>query len=189
MPLLILFYVFGIIERTSIIRVDWLIVVALIGGWAGDVFLMQKNQERWFLFGMIAFLANQIFYIISFFLSISNITNFNPSGIFLLGPVLLILLFMLPRFINKAGEMKIPVLVYLIAILLMHVAAILRLAEFQGLPFIFVYIGSISFIVSDSTIAVDKWDKEIPNGRPIIMTTYILAQFYIILGVLFSALL
>ena len=96
---------------------------------------------------------------------------------------------MLPRFITKAGEMKIPVLVYLIAILLMHVVAILRLAEFQGLPFILVYIGSISFIFSDSTIAVDKWDKEVPNGRPIIMITYILAQFYITLGVLFSALL
>jgi uncharacterized membrane protein YhhN len=189
MPLLILFYIFGILEGSSIVRVDWLIVVALIGGWVGDVLLMQKNQEKWFLFGMIAFLINQIFYIISFFLSISSITHFNPSGFYLLGPVLLILLFMLPRFISKAGEMKIPVLVYLIAILLMHVAAILRLAEFQGLPFIFVYIGSISFIVSDSTIAVDKWDKEIPNGRPIIMTTYILAQFYITLGVLFSALL
>ena len=189
MPLLILFYIFGVIEGASLARIDWLIVVALLGGWAGDVFLMQKNQEKWFLFGMIAFLINQIFYIISFFLSISHITTFNPSGFYLLGPVLLILLFMLPRFITKAGEMKIPVLVYLIAILLMHVVAILRLAEFQGLPFILVYIGSISFIFSDSTIAVDKWDKEVPNGRPIIMITYILAQFYITLGVLFSALL
>jgi uncharacterized membrane protein YhhN len=189
MPLLIFFYIFGVIEGASIARVDWLIVVALIGGWAGDVFLMQKDQEKWFLFGMIAFLINQIFYIISFFLSISNIASFNPSGFYLLGPVLLILLFMLPRFINKAGEMKIPVLFYLIAILLMHVAAILRLAEFQGLPFILVYIGSLSFIFSDSTIAVDKWDKEVPIGRPIIMTTYISAQFYITLGVLFSALL
>ena len=189
MPLLILFYVFGVIEGASLARVDWLIVVALIGGWAGDVLLMQKDQEKWFLFGMIAFLVNQIFYIISFFLSISNITSFNPSGFYLLGPVLLILLFMLPRFINKAGEMKMPVLVYLVAIVLMHISAILRLAEFQGLPFILVYVGSISFIISDSTIAVDKWDKEVPNGRPIIMTTYILAQFYITLGVLFSALL
>ena len=189
MPLLILFYVFGVIEGSSLARVDWLIVVALIGGWAGDVLLMRKDQEKWFLFGMIAFLINQIFYVISFFLSISNITNFNPSGFFLLGPVLLILLFMLPRFINKAGEMKIPVLVYLVAIILMHFVAILRLAEFQGLSFILVYVGSISFIFSDSKIAVDKWDKEVPNGGPIIMTTYILAQFYITFGVLFSALL
>ncbi len=189
MPLLILFYIFGVIEGASIAKVDWLIVVALIGGWAGDVLLMQKDQEKWFLFGMVAFLINQIFYIISFFLSISNITNFNAWGFYLLGPVLLILIFMVPRFINKAGEMKIPVLVYLVAILLMHISAILRLAEFQGLPFILVYVGSISFIFSDATIAVNKWDKETTQGRPIIMTTYLLAQFYITLGVLFTALL
>lgn len=189
MPLLILFYVFGVIEGASIIRVDWLIVVALIGGWAGDVLLMQKDQEKWFLFGMVAFLINQIFYIISFFLSINNITSFNIWGLFLIGPVLLILLFLVPRFITKAGEMKIPVLVYLVAILLMHLGAILRLAEFQGLSFVLVYVGSISFIFSDATIAVNKWDEEVKQGRPIIMTTYILAQLFITLGVYFTALL
>jgi len=188
-PLLILFYIFGVIEGVSIAKVDWLIIIGFLGGWAGDVLLMQKDQEKWFLFGMLAFLINQIFYIISFFLSIPNITNFNAWGFFLLEPVLLILLFTIPRFIAKAGEMKIPVLVYLVAILLMHFAAFLRLAEFQGLPFILVYVGSISFIISDSTIAVNKWDKEITQGRTIIMTTYILAQFNITLGVLITALL
>ena len=189
MPLLILFYIFGVIEGASIARVDWLIVVALIGGCAGDIFLMLKNQEKWFLFGMLAFLVNQIFYIISFFLSISNITNFDRWGLFLLGPAILMLIFMVPRFINKTEDMKIPVLVYLGAILLMHIVAILRLAEFQGLPFILVYVGSISYIFSDATIAVNKWDTEVTNGRLIIMTTYIMAQLFIILGALFTALL
>ena len=189
MPLLILFYIFGVIEGASIARVDWLIVVALIGGCAGDIFLMLKNQEKWFLFGMGAFLVNQIFYIISFFLSITNITNFDTWGLFLLGPVILMLIFMIPRFINKTEDMKIPVLVYLGAILLMHIVAILRLAEFQGLPFILVYVGSISFIFSDATIAVNKWDTKVPHGRLIIMTTYVMAQFFITLGVLFTALL
>ena len=187
MPLLILFYIFGVIEGASIARVDWLIVVALIGGCAGDIFLMLKNQEKWFLFGMGAFLVNQIFYIISFLLSISNITNFNTWGLFLLGPAILMLIFMVPRFINKTEDMKIPVLVYLGAILLMHIVAILRLAEFQGLPFILVYVGSISYIFSDATIAVNKWDTDVPNGRLIIMTTYIMAQFFITLGALFTA--
>lgn len=189
MPLLILFYIFGVIEGASIARVDWLIVVALIGGCAGDILLMLKNQEKWFLFGMVAFLVNQIFYIISFLLSISNITNFNTWGLFLLGPAILMLIFMVPRFINKTEDMKIPVLVYLVAIFLMHVVAILRLAEFQGLPFILVYVGSISYIFSDATIAVNKWDTEVTHGRPIIMTTYIMAQLFITLGALFTALL
>ncbi|MFX1438537.1 MAG: lysoplasmalogenase [Promethearchaeota archaeon] len=187
MPFLILFYIFGVIEASSISDVDWFITVALIGGCAGDIFLMLENEEKWFLFGMLAFLINQIFYIISFFLSISDITNFNSWGYFLLGPAILVLIFTVPRFINKTEDMKIPVLVYLVAILLMHIAAISRLAEFQGLPFILVYVGSISFIFSDACIAVNKWGGEFTNARLVIMTTYVLAQFYITLGALLTA--
>jgi len=187
MPLLILFYIFGVVETTSITNVDWLIIIALLGGCAGDIFLMLENEDKWFLFGMGAFLINQIFYIISFFLSITDITNFVTWGYFLLGPAILVLVFTVPRFIKKTEDMKIPVLIYLLAILLMHIAAILRFAEFQGLPFILVYVGSISFIFSDACIAVNKWAGEFINARLIIMTTYILAQFYITLGVLFTA--
>jgi uncharacterized membrane protein YhhN len=187
MPLLIFFYIFGVIEMASVSDIDWLIVVALIGGCAGDIFLMLENEEKWFLFGMAAFLINQIFYIISFFVSIKDITNFTSWGYFLLGPAMLILLFTVPRFIKKTEEMKIPVLVYLVAILLMHIAATFRLAEYQGLPFILIYIGSISFIFSDACIAVNKWAGEFSNARLIIMTTYILAQFYITLGALLTA--
>jgi uncharacterized membrane protein YhhN len=190
MPLLILFYIFGVIEGASIGRVDWLIVVALIGGCAGDILLMLKDQEKWFLFGMIAFLINQIFYIISFFLSITNYGAFDLWGLFLLGPAILILLFTVPRFIKKTEDMKIPVLVYMGAILLMHIAAIFRFAEFglTGLPFIFIYVGSISFIYSDSMIAVNKWAGEFVNARLVIMTTYIMAQLFITMGALFTAL-
>jgi uncharacterized membrane protein YhhN len=190
MPLLILFYIFGVIEGATIARVDWLIVVALIGGCAGDILLMLKNQEKWFLFGMIAFLINQIFYITSFFLSITNYGAFDLWGLFLLGPAILILIFTVPRFINKTEDMKIPVLVYMGAILLMHIAAILRFAEFglTGLPFIFIYVGSISFIYSDSMIAVNKWVGEFTNARLVIMTTYVMAQLFITMGALFTAL-
>ena len=66
MPMLILFYIFGVIEATgAIFTINWLIIVALLGGMLGDIFLMLKNEEKWFLFGMIAFLINQIFYILA----------------------------------------------------------------------------------------------------------------------------
>jgi len=187
MPMLILFYIFGVIDISSIANVNWLIVVALVGGCAGDIFLMLKNEEKWFLFGMGAFLINQLFYILAFFFSITDYTTFNPWGLFLLGPAILILIFTVPRFLNKSGDMKIPVLVYMGAILLMHIAALVRLSTVQGLASILIYIGSISFIFSDSSIAVNKWAGEFTNARFIIMTTYVMAQFYITLGALFLA--
>jgi len=187
MPMLILFYIFGVIDISSIANVNWLIVVALVGGCAGDIFLMLKDEEKWFLFGMGAFLINQLFYILAFFFSITDYTTFNPWGLFLLGPAILILIFTVPRFLNKSGDMKIPVLVYIGAILLMHIAALVRLSTVQGLASILIYIGSISFIFSDSSIAVNKWAGEFTNARFIIMTTYVMAQFYITLGALFLA--
>jgi len=187
MPLLILFYIFGVIEISSITRVDWFIVIALIGGCAGDVLLMLKDQDKWFLYGMGAFLVNQIFYIMSFLLSITDYTVFNVWGLFLLGPAILIMVFTLPRFINKTGDLKGPVLVYMAAILIMHISALLRISEFQGLPFILIYVGSLSYIFSDASLAVNKWAGEFTNARFIIMTTYLMAQFYITLGSLFLA--
>ena len=188
MPLLILFYIFGVLEATTTIaRVDWLIVVALIGGCAGDILLMLKDQDKWFVYGMGAFLINQIFYIISFFLSITNYAAFNLWGLLLIGPTILILVFMVPRFINKTGDLKIPVIVYMIAIVLMNVAALIRLSTDQALPSILMFIGSLSFIFSDATIGLDKWGGEVKNARLIIITTYLMAQFYIALGALFIA--
>ncbi|MHA2281734.1 MAG: lysoplasmalogenase [Promethearchaeota archaeon] len=191
MPLLILFYIFGVIETTSITRVDWLIIVALIGGMGGDIFLMLKNEDKWFLPGMGSFLINQIFYIISFFLSITDYAAFSLWGLFMIIPSLLILVFTVPRFISKTEDMKIPVLVYMAAILLMHISALLRIADsrLQGLPFVLIFIGSLSFIFSDASLAVNKWAGEFKNARLIIITTYILAQFYIVLGALFTAIL
>ena len=189
MPLLILFYIFGVIESGSIAQVDWLIVIALIGGWGGDIFLMLKNEDKWFLPGMGSFLINQIFYTIAFFLSITDFTALNLWGLFLILPSLLILIFTVPRFVKNTGDMKIPVLVYMAAILLMHIAALLRIAQFQGLPFILVYVGSLSYIFSDAMLASNKWAGEFTNARSIVMSTYFMAQFYITLGALFSSLL
>lgn len=191
MPLLILFYLFGVIETSSIIRVDWLIIIALIGGTGGDIFLMLQDKDKWFLLGMGSFLINQIFYIISFFLSITDYSSFNSWSIVLIIPALLILIFTVPRFLNKTEDMKIPVLVYMAAILLMHISALLRIADprLQGLPFVLIFVGSLSFIFSDASIAVDKWAGEFKNARVIIRTTYIIAQFFIVLGVYLTSML
>jgi len=188
MPLLILFYIFGVINGVGVDRIDWLIVIALIGGMAGDILLMLKNQEKWFLFGMIGFLVNQIFYIISFFLGVGDLSSFNTWTFFLFSPVVLIIAFTVPRFIKKTEDMKIPVLVYMGVILLMHVSTVVRLGVNQDISIIFIYIGSILFIFSDSILAMIKWEGDFKNGRLINLTTYFLAQFFITLGALLIAL-
>ena len=187
MPLLALYYTVSSIEMNVF---NWLIVAALLAGCAGDVFLMLKGNENYFLLGMVSFLLGHVFYIISFILSMgTNIVLMLIAGPLLFVPVLVILYFTFPKFKDKMGDYKIPVYVYMGVILLMHVFAILRVTQYPLLCSCFysTYIGSILFILSDSLIAVDKFgEKKIPRIRHYIMETYIFAQLFIITGILLT---
>ncbi len=188
MPVLALYFIFA----TFTVGTNWLIVLALFFGFTGDVFLMLENEEKWFMFGMVGFLIGHIFYIIAFFLSIGgNLLSFPLWGILLIFPVIAILLLTFPRIKDHMGELKIPVYVYMAAILFMHFSAILRLAalDFFCPCFIFVWIGSMLFILSDSLIAIDIFDDDIEISHFHIMLTYILGQFLIAQGILMSILL
>lgn len=187
MPLLALYFTFGALSLNIF---NWLIVAALIGGLAGDTFLMFTNNEKCFLLGMGSFLIGHVFYIISFLLSLGTSYIFNSLAFpFLIIPVIIILFKLLPKIKDGLGDMRIPVYVYMVTILIMHVSAILRATSFPlYCPcFLFVYIGSILFIFSDALIAYDNFNEsKIPKMRFYIMITYILAQFLIVQGVLLT---
>ena len=85
-------------------------------------------------------------------------------------------------------DMTIPTLVYVAVIGTMGVCSILRLAQFDSLGFLFVYLGAMSFMLSDGLIVMNKFDKEIKHGEVIIKLTYGLAQFFIVQGIIFSSL-
>ncbi len=184
MPLLALYYAFASYALNSF---NWLIVVALLFGCGGDTFLMLKGKETYFLLGMASFLLGHVFYIIVFLLSIGPNLIFILLAPILLIPSILILLKTFPVFKDTLGDFKIPVYVYMVVIMLMHFTAILRVS-INGLictRFFFVYIGSILFIFSDSYIAVNEFsEKKIKNVKILIMSTYILAQFCITLGMI-----
>jgi len=185
MPLLILYYIF----QLNLIGIDSLIVLALIGGWLGDIFLMWENDEKKFMLGMVSFLLGHIFYIISFLIGIgSNFLAFPIWGLLLILPIVINLVLTFPKFKNHLGDFKIPVFVYMIVIIIMHFTAILRLAvlEFFNPSFYLVWLGSMLFIVSDSLIAIRAFNKEFdyPGKAILAMITYILAQYFIVQGLI-----
>ena len=186
MPLLAAYFIL-ITYPTS---VAWLIFVALLCGGVGDIFLMLENK---FMQGMSAFLLGHIFYIVAFLLLVNNILKFPIWGFLLFVPVIVILLLIYPKFKDFLGDLRIPVHVYLVTILLMHIFAILLLAELSILSpsFLFIWLGSILFILSDSLIALDKFNEnlKVPNVAVMIMITYIIGQFLITQGMLLAILL
>ena len=185
MPLLAVYFILGAYQ----INIAWLIFIALLCGWGGDIFLMLENK---FMQGMSAFLFGHIFYIIAFFLLVNNILAFPIWGFIFFVPVIIILFLTYPKFKKYLGDLRIPVHIYLIAILLMHISAILLLAKLSILnpSFLFIWLGSLLFILSDSLIALDKFNEnlKVPNVAVMIMITYIIGQFLIAQGILLAIL-
>lgn len=161
------------------------ILGALVFSWAGDVLLMFPH---YFLPGLISFLIAHIFYILAFYENINSAKE--KRGLFTN------LLFALPFLLFSSllfnlltpglGEMMIPVAVYTSVITVMGIASALRYGTVSKESFLFVMLGAIIFISSDSTIAINKfmYAGELPYARLIIMSTYMLAQLLIVLGCL-----
>jgi uncharacterized membrane protein YhhN len=183
-PLIILYYIFGV----GFSSVYWLLILALIFGWCGDIFLMIEREEKWFMLGLGSFLIGHIFYIILYALRIGNILAFPLWGLILFVPLVISILFFTFRIKGKMGDMTVPTSIYIITIFLMSVFALLLLAGFELPAFLFVYFGAILFMVSDGIIAINKFDTPIQKNRVYVMLTYGLAQLFIAQGFLLSQL-
>jgi uncharacterized membrane protein YhhN len=187
MPLLALYYVVGNLD------INWWIFLGIIGGFGGDVLLMviesdPNKSENYFTAGLISFLLGHIFYIVGLFQIADIMANFPLWGIALMLPyvgyAIIAGFILIPAVQAKDPEMKLPLTIYLTIIATMGVITVLTLGTSSGV--VLLMLGAIMFMVSDSTLAYNKFKKEIRFERIIVMSTYIIAQFMIIQGVLLS---
>jgi uncharacterized membrane protein YhhN len=156
-------------------------LLALLFSLAGDILLMYDDQDpMFFMFGLVAFLMAHIMYIIVY------LKHRNKSRKPLPFIALLIIygagLFYLLK--DGLGAMFLPVVVYMIVILTMVTTAFLRKGNVPKLNYNLVFLGAILFLVSDSLLSLNMFYKTIPFANIMIMLTYGLAQFFIVLGIL-----
>lgn len=189
MPLLLLFYLmscrFGW-PLTGMIRsqdISWLIILALISGWAGDTLL--EVSPKLFPAGLGAFLLGHIFYIIAFaspFFSMSA-----PKKIPLILACALMsvvyVVYMIRELlsIEETKPLRIPFGLYLAALALLFVSASLRLSYRSPLSAGISLLGAALFITSDTLLAFRMFKRSDERG---VMPTYTAAQLLLILGVL-----
>lgn len=129
-----------------------LIVVGLIFGAGGDVALMSK-AKKWFLVGLVSFLLGHIAYLVAF----ARLTEASDwMSPWLAGPVVAVLI-VLKYLWRHLGTMRVPVLAYMIAIVIMAMAALaVALAEEPPLSagaVRFVVVGALLFFASDVAVA------------------------------------
>jgi uncharacterized membrane protein YhhN len=147
-----------------------LIIVGFVFSLIGDILLMRTVDM--FVPGLIAFLTAHLFYIYAFWLWKKKLQLLSSLPFYLYG-----LLFFL--FLNQAlGEMKIPVAFYILVITTMLWRSALQYNR-QDKMGKWAFWGALLFVLSDSMIALSKFDGPFILSSILIMITYWGGQFMI----------
>lgn len=159
---------------------------ALIFSWGGDVLLMfQPTNPNFFIFGLGSFAIAQILYMVTFSKATNVTQNAEVHSKFPYTiPFLIFSVVFLWYMWPNISDLKIPVTVYSLLLLGITVAAIYRMEQTSLKSFNQVFFGAVLFMLSDSLIAVDKFLTPMNYSGLFIMSTYILAQWNIVNGLL-----
>jgi len=145
----------------------YMILSGLMFSLFGDVFLMLPTDR--FIMGLASFLIAHLFYIAAF----SFTGSFSKSFLCLI-PFLIFGIFIFGMLRPHLGNLKLPVLVYMLAILVMAWQALNRFPE-SWLAFL----GALFFIASDTILAIDSFKTKFRHARFYVLTTYFIAQWLI----------
>ncbi|MGZ4692984.1 MAG: lysoplasmalogenase [Acidimicrobiales bacterium] len=152
-------------------------VVALVLSLVGDVFLMLPG-EGWFVFGLGAFLAGHIAYVVGLWIAGVTLAAF-AVGLVIVGLAVLVLGVRIVRAVREGDDpvLALPVAVYIGVISLMVASAI-------GTESALAIAGAGLFYVSDALIAWNRFIQEHSWGRVAIMVTYHLGQIGLVLSLI-----
>ncbi len=157
------------------------IISALLFSWGGDILLMfQDKKSLFFLLGLSSFLLAHIFYII-FLHKVRLAEKIKPRLWTLL--VVAVYYSVLIAFLSPwLGDMRLPVRVYGMVISFMLLLALHLLFLANRKAGLYIAIGAILFVLSDSLLAINKFYQPFEAAGFLIMLTYGLAQLFLIIG-------
>ena len=163
--------------RFGLNRSCWLLLGALLGSLAGDVFLMLS--EHLFIPGLVSFLLAHLCYIALFK---QGVGWFGHRGA--LGGTLALGLGMY-AFLWQGGlpaALRVPVAVYVVVIALMAAQAWGRHAALRERSSLAVALGACCFMLSDSLLATTRFVQPLPLSQLWVLATYYAAQVLIVSG-------
>lgn len=160
------------------------ILAGLIFSLIGDVLLLWKDL---FIYGIGAFFLVQACYIIGFKVAQKSpgaIGNINFVRTFLINmPVYFFGAFTFYLINPNLGILKIPVIIYIIALISMVTTARERYGKCNPASFWQVFIGTFLFLISDAVFALDKFYTPVQDASILIAGTYAVAQLMIVMGI------
>ncbi|WP_428229190.1 lysoplasmalogenase [Flavobacterium sp.] len=163
-----------------------ILLTAIIFSWIGDVLLLFADMaEIYFILGLVAFLIAHLAYCVLFNKQITGEIQINKFlfgigsltiAFYLIGIVLVLM--------PNLGDLKIPVIIYAAVISTMLLFAFNGYLIWKKPGALYIFLGAIAFVVSDSTLAINKFHTPIEKSSFFIMLTYLVAQYLIVMGIL-----
>lgn len=160
-----------------------LTLVALICSLLGDIFLLfDSNSNMYFVLGLISFLLAHLTYGLVFLKKWNRKPRWtiHVTTLVLVGYGIVLFIDLEPNL----GNLSYPVMIYIMGILFMAISALRRYHQVNQKSFLFVSIGAVFFMISDSVLAINMFTQQIPWSNFLIMSSYAIAQFMIVKGIL-----
>ena len=151
-------------------------VLGLFFSFLGDILLLGTG-EMYFVFGLLFFLIAHVFYII-IVLKIIQITK--PKEFIIASvPFLLLFLVLMNVLYAGLGAIKIPVIIYAITISFFGIVSLILYLQAKTKISMLLLVGVLTFITSDTILALNLFYKKQSFYPLLIMMTYVLAQYLI----------
>ena len=152
-----------------------LIVIGLLFSLAGDVFLMLPRDR--FIQGLLSFLCAHLCYIAAF-----GFDGGRATPLWSALPFLLYAALMLRLLWPTLRKMKVPVVVYTLAISVMAWLALTRWLASADAGRLLALVGALLFVASDSFLAVNRFKGRTRLAQFSILSAYFAAQWSIALS-------
>lgn len=165
-----------ILYAVSVSKRNRVYVLALIFSFLGDVFLVFSG-EVYFISGLVSFLIAHILFIKIVLNRIQKSTVLNI--VISIIPFLILLFVLLSILYSSLNELLIPVIIYGITITTFGAVSLLDYLNTKSTKSLFMLVGAIVFITSDSILAINKFYSPNEFLAISVMVTYIIAQYLI----------
>ncbi|MCK5331203.1 MAG: lysoplasmalogenase [Candidatus Marinimicrobia bacterium] len=148
------------------------IIGGLIFSLCGDIFLMLPSDQ--FIAGLISFMIAHIMYIIAFMQDRPR-----QYKLVLLIPFVICGLIIFSLLSAHLENLKIPVLIYIVVILIMVWQATDRWRFYRDQATLIAFVGAMLFMLSDTIYALNRFREAFELGRLLTLSTYFTAQWFI----------
>lgn len=176
---LLLFYI------STADKISITVVLALLFSWFGDLFLILAG-DKWFVAGGISFMVSHFFFALSYLKDI-NFDKISPISIALLALFFIILVSFIFNKLKPHLSKKLfyPMFLYLLINATMNCFAIFKYICNPSYYHLITAIGAALFFISDTCLFFVRFvENSKLKTHFIIMLTYSLGEFLIILGLI-----